>query len=167
MSKWLPIETAPRDGSPIVLWLPHVRLVRTGHWDRNWRANRPGPGWTVHWKSGNEILFRTCPHALDAPTRTSGILRCLSAPMEIKNGSTVHRIWGVLEDADLIAVFQYHDHAKTFCNAILHRQSKGNRIILAAVNHRDGTMDLFHRDEEGSKEEGSKEEGSKEEGSTP
>lgn len=29
---WQPIETAPRDGSDIILWLPWVACARTGRW---------------------------------------------------------------------------------------------------------------------------------------
>jgi hypothetical protein len=62
--------------------------------------------------------------------------------MEIKNGATVHRIWKTLPDAELIAVFQYINHAETYCKAALGELPEGT--FLAAVCHYSGKMTLFH-----------------------
>lgn len=67
--------------------------------------------------------------------------------MEIKNGSTVHRIWatptGYLSDAELIGVFQYIGDAETFCKAKLEREPEN--CALAAVCHYSGKMSLFFK----------------------
>lgn len=63
--------------------------------------------------------------------------------IEIKNGTTVHRIWGSLKDAELLGVFQYHLGAKAVCEALISHQPTGIGIVLCAVDHYSGEMTLF------------------------
>lgn len=63
--------------------------------------------------------------------------------MEVKNGTTVHRIWKTLPDAELRAVFQYESEAKTFCRAIIEEQPEG--CFLVCVDHYSGAMSCFHK----------------------
>lgn len=44
MSQWKPIETAPRDGSTILLWSETAQDLEVAAWDDNW----PGEGRTFH-----------------------------------------------------------------------------------------------------------------------
>ena len=46
MSEWQPIETAPRDGTFVLLFLPHIETVRTGYW-----SHMTGKGWMINWAS--------------------------------------------------------------------------------------------------------------------
>lgn len=60
--------------------------------------------------------------------------------MEIKNATTVHRLWGSLTDAELIAVFQYDTDAKSFCERCIEQQPKEAALIW--VSHYDGKMNI-------------------------
>lgn len=44
-SDWRPIETAPRDGTAIILYRPTHNEVATGRYDRNQHARTPRPYW--------------------------------------------------------------------------------------------------------------------------
>lgn len=61
--------------------------------------------------------------------------------MEIKNATTVHRVWKTLTDAELVATFQYDGDAETFCKAALDRTPEGTHLI--AVCHYSGKMTIF------------------------
>lgn len=63
--------------------------------------------------------------------------------MQIENGSTVHRIWKTLPEADLVAVFQNAGDAERFCKACIDRMPDGT--FLAAVCHYTGKMTCFHK----------------------
>lgn len=46
---WQPIETAPRDGTDVLLWCPRGG-VTVGRWDEQEYHRRPVPYWrTQHW----------------------------------------------------------------------------------------------------------------------
>lgn len=42
---WRPIESAPRDGAPIDLWVPGIGRVTDEWWDGGWGV----PGGPTHW----------------------------------------------------------------------------------------------------------------------
>lgn len=44
--RWLPIESAPRDGSDVLLWLPASGGALRGCWDDDRYAKKPRPFWT-------------------------------------------------------------------------------------------------------------------------
>lgn len=52
VSGWQPIETAPKDGRPIIVYMPWNGLVRTAHYKPNHR--RPEQPWCVHWDNTNK-----------------------------------------------------------------------------------------------------------------
>ncbi len=63
--------------------------------------------------------------------------------MEIKNATTVHRIWKTLPDAELLGAFQYSRDAETFCRAAIDNLPDGT--FLAVVDHYNGRMACFHK----------------------
>ena len=57
MIEWEPIETAPRDGTPLLLWLPApLSKPAIGHWNR---ASFAGLLRTAIWSSAMNISHRT------------------------------------------------------------------------------------------------------------
>lgn len=65
-------------------------------------------------------------------------------PIEIKNGTTIHRIWGDLKEAELLGIFQYQLSADAVCMAILPIQPE--KCFLISVCHEDGKMRIFRRE---------------------
>lgn len=63
--------------------------------------------------------------------------------MEIKNATTVHRIWKTLPEAELLGAFQYDRDAETYCKAAIEQQSDGTFLTL--VDHYSGRMRCFHK----------------------
>lgn len=46
MSEWLPIESAPKDGSAVIVWPPTWRgVVSCARWDDDKYAKKPRPYW--------------------------------------------------------------------------------------------------------------------------
>ena len=46
MSEWQPIETAPKDGTYIIVWPPTFNGVTScAHWDSDQYAKKPRPYW--------------------------------------------------------------------------------------------------------------------------
>jgi len=64
--------------------------------------------------------------------------------MEIKNATTVHRIWNGCDEADLLAGFQYDGDAEALCQTIIDRQNE-HVCMLVSVNHYTGAMKIFRR----------------------
>jgi len=48
MNTWQPIETAPKDGTKIVVYCPKFGVVSPAYWDEKAYAKKPRPYWT-HW----------------------------------------------------------------------------------------------------------------------
>ena len=48
LGAWLPIETAPKDGTAIMVSCPRLGVCGPAHWDTNQHARNPRPYWT-HW----------------------------------------------------------------------------------------------------------------------
>lgn len=63
--------------------------------------------------------------------------------MEIKNATTVHRIWKTRPDAELLATFQYDRDAETFCKAGIEDQPEGTFLVY--VSHYSGQMRCIHK----------------------
>ena len=57
MSEWQPIETAPKDGRAIILYLPWLKTARTGRW----AIKGPRRGWLVHWSTTNKSVVASEP----------------------------------------------------------------------------------------------------------
>ena len=66
---WLPIETAPKGGTLLLLWAPSMVEPHFGRWERQWRNNHYGDRevyWIssrlalMGWKSKNPALGRVC-----------------------------------------------------------------------------------------------------------
>lgn len=51
MSEWQPIETAPKDGTKIMVYCPWFGVCGPAQWDDDRYAKKPRPYWT-HWGSG-------------------------------------------------------------------------------------------------------------------
>lgn len=47
---WLPIESAPKDGTKVLLYCPHIGVVR-GSWQFNKYAKKPRPYWSNDWEA--------------------------------------------------------------------------------------------------------------------
>jgi hypothetical protein len=63
--------------------------------------------------------------------------------MEIKNATTVHRIWKELPEAELMGAFQYETDARIYCRAAIESQPEGT--FLALIDHYSGRMFCFHK----------------------
>lgn len=61
--------------------------------------------------------------------------------MEIKNATTVHRIWRD-GSTELLMATQYHGHAERFCEALAATEEPMG-TMLAMVCHFDGKMTIF------------------------
>jgi hypothetical protein len=48
MRLWQPIETAPKDGTKIMLYCPRLGVCGPGHWEVQRYLRRPKPFWS-HW----------------------------------------------------------------------------------------------------------------------
>lgn len=46
--QWQPIETAPKDGTNIMVTCPRLGVCCPAHWDNDQYAKKPRPYWT-HW----------------------------------------------------------------------------------------------------------------------
>ena len=60
--------------------------------------------------------------------------------MEIKNCTTVHRLWGTLDDAELITAFQYDTDAEDFCKKCISRHPPETSLVW--VSHYSGKMNI-------------------------
>lgn len=63
--------------------------------------------------------------------------------MELKNPTTVHRIWPTLDDAECLMATTYHGMAETFCKAQIEHEPEG--CVLVYVDHYSGQMQIFRR----------------------
>ena len=63
--------------------------------------------------------------------------------MELKNPTTVHRIWPSLDDAECLMATQYHSMAHAFCKAQIEHEPEG--CVLVYVDHYNGAMQIFRR----------------------
>jgi len=45
--EWQPIETAPKDGTSIILYEPNRKKVQIGKWDNDRWAKKPRPYWAM------------------------------------------------------------------------------------------------------------------------
>ena len=61
---WRDIATAPRDGTPIMVYCPRAGVVAPAKWDDNRFAKKPRPYWT-HW---GERIWGTLWIRDDQPT---------------------------------------------------------------------------------------------------
>lgn len=64
LGAWLPIETAPKDGTRIMVFCPWVGVCGPANWDVCWFAKKPRPFWT-HW---GERIWGTSRVREDQPT---------------------------------------------------------------------------------------------------
>ena len=64
LGAWLPIETAPKDGTRIMVFCPWVGVCGPANWDVCWFAKKPRPFWT-HW---GERIWGTSREREDQPT---------------------------------------------------------------------------------------------------
>ena len=46
-ANWKPIETAPKDGSRILVWIPGEEMTRIARWDRMEFYTHPKPYWSI------------------------------------------------------------------------------------------------------------------------
>lgn len=47
MSEWMPIETAPKDGTPILVWGAGESRAREADWQEDWYGDESKPGWMI------------------------------------------------------------------------------------------------------------------------
>ena len=62
MSEWQPIETAPKDGTTILLYRPDALpwgRVTPGKWEEQKYHKRPAPFWEIWYKIGGAYESRT------------------------------------------------------------------------------------------------------------
>jgi hypothetical protein len=64
MSEWQTIETAPKDGTKILLFYQDQRRVVCGRWDLDRYSKKPRP----HWTSDLERLYGRLFHRETSPT---------------------------------------------------------------------------------------------------
>lgn len=62
MNEWQPIETAPKDGTVVLVWPPTWpnRSCSTARWNSDEYANRPAP----FWDRDDGLLHRTTSRAI-------------------------------------------------------------------------------------------------------
>lgn len=63
--------------------------------------------------------------------------------MQIENATTVHRLWGSLEDVEFIAAFQYDIDARRFCEACIATQPANTALVW--VSHYSGKMSIVRQ----------------------
>ena len=61
---WKPIESAPKDGTGVLLFCPRLGVCAPGRWDTDKHAKKPRPYWT-HW---GERIWGTLWIRDDQPT---------------------------------------------------------------------------------------------------
>lgn len=66
--------------------------------------------------------------------------------MEIKNATTVHRVWKDLSSAELLAVFQYEMSAELYCKAAIDKEP--DHCMLIHTCHYDGKMKIYHKQDD-------------------
>ncbi len=66
MTEWKTIDSCPRDGTVVAVYLPWVRQVRTGHYSKGHSR------WMVHWSpSQKAFLYREPSHWTPLPAPPS------------------------------------------------------------------------------------------------
>lgn len=61
---WQPIETAPKDGTTILLYRPSAHpwgMVTPGKWDAQPHSKKPNPYWEMWFKIGGNYESRAWP----------------------------------------------------------------------------------------------------------
>lgn len=74
--------------------------------------------------------------------------------ISFENGTTLHRVWGNLADAELLGTFQYNLQAQKIALALLDHEPKGNGIKLVTVDGYSGEMKLYAVDASSEKDAG-------------
>jgi hypothetical protein len=64
VNDWQPIETAPKDGSAIVIYCPRRGVCAPAHWDDCKYATKPRP----YWRHFGEYLWGVAETRRDQPT---------------------------------------------------------------------------------------------------
>jgi hypothetical protein len=59
LGAWLPIETAPKDGTKVMVACPWLGVCGPANWNKNEYAKKPRPYWT-HWgeRTWGTLLIR-------------------------------------------------------------------------------------------------------------
>lgn len=71
-SGWLPIESAPKDGTEIFLFVPYERLpqysrMHTGKWEEDEYAKNPKPYWKYGYLSKTTMRAKQPTHWMPLP----------------------------------------------------------------------------------------------------